>query len=338
MDAPQQHSFIDTKLGKVHYRLQGPSDGPFVVCCHGLGDYSYAWSPFDSELAGRGYHVLTFDLFGRGFSDCADGDQDADYFVRQIEALLEALGMSGRKFGLIGHSMGGAISLNYSHAHPDDVEWLILVAPAGLMPMTFIRIVRCCFSGLRDMMLAKQMTAEGSRKMCASALYKGELRPDLVDSMTHHHYYQIEHNPHFRRALANTIVHFPFGGAESQAVIKAVGQHKRPVLFVWGKEDPMVPFKCHATFASLFPTSKLVSMDQCGHSPMHEHRDKFNDAVFKFVDEHWPVTAAPAAPAQPVDAKEVVIEKPAPTDAKEEEPLVKPVPEETADIPQSETN
>jgi len=295
--APEMYSFAETELGKIHYRLQGPVSAPLCVCCHGFGDFLYNWAPFAAYLVNSGYQVLTFDLFGRGYSDCPEGDQDSDYFAHQIELLLKSIGKFDQKIGLIGHSMGGAIVMRYADIYPDAVNWLVLVAPAGLLSLTLVKFVRCC-SLLRNLMISQQLTPENARKMWNKLMYQPDTHPELLDMIARYQLYQLEHNQNLRRAITSTVLHFPLGGAESLASIKRVGQHKRPVLFLWGKDDEIVPFNLYEQFATIFPQAQLVSFDKCGHIPMHEHQDKFHTEVVKFIGEHSPI-------AIPVEANEI---------------------------------
>jgi len=59
-----------------------------VVLVHGFSVASYCWERTVPALVEAGFRVLTFDLYGRGYSDRPDGPYNLDLFVRQIDELL----------------------------------------------------------------------------------------------------------------------------------------------------------------------------------------------------------------------------------------------------------
>ena len=123
--------FADLPSGVTHYQWSGPMDGSIAVCVHGLTTPSYVWDALAVGLNHMGDRVLTYDLYGRGYSDRVEGRQDAEFFNRQLEELLEDQGVEGGIM-MLGYSMGGAIATCYGAKNTDMLERLILLAPAGL--------------------------------------------------------------------------------------------------------------------------------------------------------------------------------------------------------------
>ena len=72
--------FADLSQGRTCYRWTGPLRGPVAVCVHGLTTPSQVWDSIAEGLAAQGFRVLTYDLYGRGFSDRPPGRQDAGFF------------------------------------------------------------------------------------------------------------------------------------------------------------------------------------------------------------------------------------------------------------------
>jgi pimeloyl-ACP methyl ester carboxylesterase len=109
----------------------GPADGPPVLLVHGFGASAYQWRRLMPALAERGWHVLAPDLPGHGFSqiELADGEYSRAAQARRMWLLLDALGIV--RAPIIGHSMGGAIAAEMSWQHPERVERLALLSPAG---------------------------------------------------------------------------------------------------------------------------------------------------------------------------------------------------------------
>ncbi|UWQ32565.1 alpha/beta hydrolase [Leisingera sp. M527] len=123
-------AFAQLSGGLTHYRWSGPLRGPVAVCVHGLTTPSFVWDGVARGLAAMGYRVLSYDLYGRGYSDRPEGLQDSRFFTTQLEQLLQDQEV-GDDFTLIGYSMGGAIATAFAAAHPTRLRELILLAPAG---------------------------------------------------------------------------------------------------------------------------------------------------------------------------------------------------------------
>lgn len=127
--APGQ--FIEGADGTTHVRLRGGTRGPFVVCIHGLTTSEYVWDDIADGLADNGFRVVSYDLFGRGYSDRPGKKHDDALYLQQLSDVLEAMEIA-EDFVLMGYSMGAAIATAYAARHPDRVKKLIMLAPAGM--------------------------------------------------------------------------------------------------------------------------------------------------------------------------------------------------------------
>lgn len=123
--------FAKLSQGVTHYQWLGPARGPVVVAIHGLTTPSPVWYAIAEKLTGLGYRVLVYDLYGRGFSDAPKGVQDAAFFCKQLDDLLEHQEIKD-DVTLLGYSMGGSIATSFAAAHPDRMRRLMLMAPGGV--------------------------------------------------------------------------------------------------------------------------------------------------------------------------------------------------------------
>lgn len=57
-----------------------------------------------------------------------------------------------------------------------------------------------------------------------------------------------------------------------------------PALLVWGKDDTITPPFVGEKFHELLPNSQLILVDKCGHAPMMEHPQLFNEHLGKFYE------------------------------------------------------
>ena len=112
--------FVNLPDGIIHYEWHGPVDGPVIVMVHGLTTPSFVWCEQIPALTRAGHRVLTFDHFGRGFSECP--------YARHLAALDVKAG-----YDLLGYSMGGGIATHFASLRRDSIRKLILVAPIGFL-------------------------------------------------------------------------------------------------------------------------------------------------------------------------------------------------------------
>ncbi|KAK0106398.1 hypothetical protein ONS96_004029 [Cadophora gregata f. sp. sojae] len=128
---------MHSQYGIIKVFEWGPEDGKKVLLVHGLTTSSIAVGAMASELVERGCRVMTFDLWGHGYTDsCGDLDHDIRLYTSQIllavtSSKLSWVGNTG--FGLVGCSMGGAIAAAFAGYFPKMVDSLALIVPAGLI-------------------------------------------------------------------------------------------------------------------------------------------------------------------------------------------------------------
>lgn len=84
---------------------------------------SPVWEPWLRELT-RDRTLARFDIRGSGLSDHAIDEQGVDAWVRDLEAVVDALGW--QSFPLLGICQGGAIAVAYAVRHPERVSRLVL--------------------------------------------------------------------------------------------------------------------------------------------------------------------------------------------------------------------
>ncbi|KAI1414752.1 alpha/beta-hydrolase [Hypoxylon sp. FL1857] len=125
---------VTTPYGSIRVYEWGPENGDRVLLVHGISTPTVALGDLGHEFAGRGYRVMLFDLFGRGYSDAPnDLDYDARLYVTQILLVLASSKVPWTKFNLVGYSLGGALCVSFTRYFPHLVNSLALVANGGLI-------------------------------------------------------------------------------------------------------------------------------------------------------------------------------------------------------------
>lgn len=107
----------------------GGSGGIPVFFVHSLAGNSGHWS-CQLEHLRKSYRAIAIDLRGHGKSAPAvDGDYAIEAMANDIDSVAKALGL--KRFVLVGHSMGGSVSIEYAGRHPEMIAGLLLADPSG---------------------------------------------------------------------------------------------------------------------------------------------------------------------------------------------------------------
>ncbi|KAI1446677.1 alpha/beta-hydrolase [Annulohypoxylon stygium] len=125
---------VITPYGSIRAYEWGPEEGERVLFVHGISTPAVALGDLGHEFANKGYRVMLFDLFGRGYSDAPkDLDYDARLYVTQILLVLASSKQPWTMFHLVGYSLGGGLSVSFTRYFPHMVSSLTLVASGGLI-------------------------------------------------------------------------------------------------------------------------------------------------------------------------------------------------------------
>lgn len=98
--------------------------GTAVVLIHGFLENATMWKDIISELSKKN-RIITVDLLGHGKSDCLGYVHSMELFSESIEAVLKHLKI--RKYILVGHSLGGYISLVLAKINSSKIKGLCLL-------------------------------------------------------------------------------------------------------------------------------------------------------------------------------------------------------------------
>lgn len=122
---------VSGPAGKIHVDDGGEGGLP-VLFVHSYAGNTTHWASQLAHLRSS-RRAIAMDLRGHGQSAApASGDYEVTSLADDIAAVVRALDLE--RFVLVGHSMGGAASLAYAGAHPDQVAGLVLVGTPGKSP------------------------------------------------------------------------------------------------------------------------------------------------------------------------------------------------------------
>lgn len=113
---------------KLRYYRQGTGD-PVVILEAGSGGTARSWLLVMDQLAASST-VIAYDRSGLGSSDPDRAPRDLARMVDDLEDLVDAVA-PGRRYVLVGHSLGGPICRMYAYRHPDRVAGMVLADPTS---------------------------------------------------------------------------------------------------------------------------------------------------------------------------------------------------------------
>lgn len=125
---PQAGRLVDVDGGRIHFLDLGPRDAPALVMVHGLSGQLQHFTYAMTDPLSQDYRVIALDRPGCGYSDREDDDLAA--LSEQARMIWDALDKIGVQTPvLVGHSLGGAVSLAMALQRPETISGLALIAP-----------------------------------------------------------------------------------------------------------------------------------------------------------------------------------------------------------------
>ncbi|HEX6617371.1 MAG TPA: alpha/beta fold hydrolase [Gemmatimonadales bacterium] len=271
--------------GVTHYEVVGPLDGRAVVLAAGFSVPGYIWDSLYQRLADSGFRVVRYDYFGRGWSDRADASYDQELFVRQLADLLDALGVVG-PVDLAGLSFGGAVVTSFTARHPERVRSLIYVDPVFNTGRPLPPEERSALAWDVHMVLRR-----GSEAMALGQLddfLHPERHPEWVSR-----YRAQQAFKGTREALRRTRAAIAVAPNQAEA-LRRLGEDRRPVLVVWGRQDRTAPVAASRALLAAIPRATFFPVDSAGHLPHLEQPDLVAGEVVRFLRGEASVTTPSA--------------------------------------------
>lgn len=273
-DAARQKAegdFVQLSQGITHYQWLGPMRGPVAVCVHGLTTPSYVWRGVAAGLALMGFRVLIYDLYGRGYSDRTKGLQDREFFLTQLNDLLDSQDVQD-DITVLGYSMGGAIATAFAAANPGKIRRLILLAPAG-MGSGAGKLLRFVVDkqGVGDWLM-QAMYPRMHRRGCEAERNLPSSVEGIVDL-------QLEEL--WKRGFIAAILSSLRGllSDDFEQDHRSLGREGVPVLVVWGEDDAVIPISALGQLAKWNRAAHQEVIEGAGHGLPYTHTDQ----VMEFV-------------------------------------------------------
>ena len=253
--------------------------GPTVVALHGGPGASHEYLRPQFDLLARGRTILYYDQRGGGRSTVP---REVPLGWREHVADLASIAATvGSPLTLLGFSWGGLLALLCALEHPELVERLALVAPAGTHAELRARFERT---------LAARQAAPGIAAARA-ALSRSGLRERDPDAFWRRAF-ELSVAGYFKDpARARDLTPFRVAARAQQAVWHSLeGLDLRPrlpaiaadTLILHGRYDP-VPLESSETLERLMPRARLVVFEDSGHALYAEETARFVEVLDPFL-------------------------------------------------------
>lgn len=287
MPQPRDGWFVTQRL-KLHYAEWGDPAAPPLLLVHGGRDHARSWDAIAAAFADR-FRVIAPDLRGHGDSEwVSDGSYEMGDLVADMAALFDALAIESA--AVVGHSLGGNVSLRHAGIYPERVLRLIVIEGLGPSPKVAAELTaRPIAERMRDWIARQQRMSAATQRSYDSIeaatarmiAANPRLSPELARHLT----------VHGSRVGADGRVRFKFDpamGAMSPADLLQAEKHALwaavacPVILAYGRQswasDPGKDGR-----AAHFRDARVERFDDAGHWLHHDRRDAFIAMMRDFI-------------------------------------------------------
>jgi pimeloyl-ACP methyl ester carboxylesterase len=247
-----------------------------VILIHGLMDSAEQWRKNIDALA-QTHRVWAIDLIGFGFSSrITTPTYSMKMFARSIREFMDAQGIA--RASIIGHSLGGAIALEFAHDCPERVAKLVLIAPA-----TYLLQFR------PELKMARHLPTVPRALIGWTMTNRRARERALRDALGDPAHFDPEElarriRPTHVRGTADALVAM-LGSPHGSDLPRDLEKITAPTLILWGDRDRAVPLRhgCHHVRA--LPNAQFAVIENAGHIPQFEYPDIVNELMLQFLNK-----------------------------------------------------
>lgn len=238
--------FMNVFGAKIRYSDSGK--GRVVVLLHGFLESLEVWygNGFAQELS-KHYRIVAIDLPGHGKSDCVGYVHRMERMAKVVKCVMDQLGL--RRYTLIGHSMGGYVSLAFAEKYPEHVTGLCLFHSTAYADSEAKRIDR-----ERAIRLVKKAPLKYTNALVTNLFALANFR------------YMQEEIRWMRKIASRTKVQGVVACLEGMKIRKdrtAILRYgKFPILIIAGTRDNVLPYDSLQQLAGINSKIKLLTLEK----------------------------------------------------------------------------
>ncbi|RBQ28017.1 hypothetical protein CRU91_11395 [Aliarcobacter vitoriensis] len=262
---------------QVYINIVGDEEKEPIIFVHGLGDEaSTIWQESIEKLKNE-YYIITFDLPGFGKSSKENVEYTPEKYAQVLDFLVSKF-LNNREFYLVGHSMGGAISLKYATMYQDKIKKLFIIDSAGVLHK----------DAYGEFMLKAQINKivdENNKSGLNSQI--SQFASNITSSITTilpKDLSGMVRDETIRKKILNT--------PNSIAALGLITENwfdiykiKTPTMILWGENDNITPLRTGYILNYLLENSKLYIIKNSGHVPIIESKDEYFNYLNIFLTQ-----------------------------------------------------
>jgi pimeloyl-ACP methyl ester carboxylesterase len=231
--------------------------GPVVLLLHGWANAWEAWLPIIPYLSDH-YTLIMPDLPGCGRTDTPTGGWSTPRHAQWLDAFIR--GLDQKPEGIIGHSYGGKILLEYcSGQYTHTPKKLVLIDSSG--------IPNILSSKQKALRLVAQYTPQTIKDKM-----KGALRSKIYASFGADSDYVWAN--HFQKQTLRIIL--------KEDYTDKLASIANPTLILWGKDDASTPLWQGETMHNLIPLNQFKTYD-ADHFPHQRYPKEVSEELCRFL-------------------------------------------------------
>jgi pimeloyl-ACP methyl ester carboxylesterase len=261
-----------TEQGIVHYETYGR--GRPVLLLHGwLGSWSL-WRK-TIEVLGKEFRTYALDFWGFGESADKATNFSVNNFVMLVDQFMDRLGIV--KAPLVGHSMGGTVSLSAAIRFPDKVVKSIVVGSpivgSSLSPLLKLASYQGGFKLAQSAPFIYRAFMYGFRAFLRGYSYIMARDGKALGKMITADVSNLTVGPFFES----------IGTLRNTDLRPRLNEIKMPVLGIYGKKDVIVNPNQNKVLKEFLPHSKIAWFENSGHFPMMDESERFHETLRDFL-------------------------------------------------------
>lgn len=276
--APVHYVSRNTVLNhqRFHYLEWGDPKNPPVVLLHGGNQSAHAWDLVSLNLSAD-YHVYALDQRGHGDSEWSRG---AHYGISDMKADATAFLRSlddEQKPVLVGHSMGGMVSLATTLADPSLVSALAVIDMGPEISEAGTKMIRS--------FVGRNVEFDDLEEFLDSVeKYDPYRSREHIERTVKYNLIRRADGRYVSKADRRRYEHRDAGtGLPGAPTLAEVAELNLPVLCVRGGESNVLDAAAARRFADTLPQGQLVTVPDCGHNVASQNTPGFLDAIRPFL-------------------------------------------------------
>lgn len=269
--------YISINGNSIRYREAGT--GPVLVLVHGIAGFLEEWE-LAMETLSKHFRVIALDLIGHGLSDKPEIEYSLKCLTNFLKDFISSI--TDGSIYLAGHSLGGAICLNFAMSFPGMVKRLILVNSIFVKIPLFVRLTSFRF--------LKSFKLKTPRFMAKASINRNFYKKECITKEWLDNACRYINIPGASRVLFSVInSSISLKGLKKNLFAEFMEGIKKldiPVLIFYGKKDKILSYKNSILLHSVLKNSQYVEVEKCGHELQVESCDIFCEKTIEFLRQN----------------------------------------------------